>query len=65
MNKHQIEGRFDQATGRVKEAAGKLLRSDRLQSEGRARQAGGRIQAAYGDARNAVRTQARKIANSL
>lgn len=65
MNKHQIEGRVEQAKGKVKEVAGKLIRSDKLQVQGLADQAGGRIQATYGDARNAVRTGARRVVNKI
>ena len=65
MNKHQIEGRIDQAKGKVKEVAGKLIQSDKLQVQGLADQAGGRIQATYGDARNAVRTGARRVVNKI
>ena len=65
MNKHQIEGRVEQAKGKVKEVAGKLIRSDKLQVQGLADQAGGRIQATYGDARNAVRSSARRVVNKI
>lgn len=65
MNKHQIEGRMDQAKGKVKEVAGKLIRSDKLQVRGLADQAAGRIQATYGDARDAVRSSARRAADRI
>ena len=65
MNKHQIEGRMDQAKGKVKEVAGKLIRSDKLQVRGLADQAAGRIQATYGDARDAVRTGAQRVVNKI
>ncbi len=65
MNKHQIEGRVEQAKGKVKEVAGKLIRSDKLQVQGLADQAGGRIQATYGDARNAVRASARRAVDRI
>jgi len=65
MNRHQIEGRVEQAKGKVKEVAGKLIRSDKLQVQGLADQAGGRIQATYGDARQAVRSGARRVVDRI
>ena len=34
MNKDQIKGRVEQATGKVKEVAGKVVGNDRLETEG-------------------------------
>ena len=58
MNKHQIEGRVSQGIGKVKEAAGRAVGNERLQSEGLADQSGGKIQSGYGDAKEDLKDKA-------
>ena len=48
MNNDRIEGAAKQATGAVKEAAGKLLGDVKLQSDGKAEIIAGKIQNAVG-----------------
>lgn len=52
INKDQIQGRVDAATGAVKEAAGKLVGNPTLQAKGRIEKSVGNTQAALGDIRN-------------
>jgi uncharacterized protein YjbJ (UPF0337 family) len=52
INKDQIQGRVDAATGAVKEAAGKLVGNPTLQVKGRIEKNVGNTQAALGDIRN-------------
>jgi uncharacterized protein YjbJ (UPF0337 family) len=47
-----MEGKADEAKGRVKEAAGDLADSDRLKREGKADQVGGRLKQAFEDAKD-------------
>ncbi len=61
MNKDQIAGRATDIKGQVKEAAGKLVDSPKLQGEGLADQAIGKTQAKVGDAKEAVKKAIDKI----
>jgi uncharacterized protein YjbJ (UPF0337 family) len=55
MNKHQVKGMANQATGEVKEQVGKLTGDTSLQAKGHAREAKGKLQKKAGDAKEAVR----------
>ena len=65
MNKDQIKGRVEQATGTVKEAAGKVVGNDKLRTEGKADQIKGKVQAGYGDARENVKDKAKNLINKI
>ena len=65
MNKDQVKGRIEQTTGKVKEAAGKLVGNDRLRTEGAADQVKGKVQAGYGDAKENVKDKAKKVIDKL
>ena len=49
MNKDQVAGRVEEAKGKMKEVAGKVTGSDKLQTEGVVDQAAGKVQKTYGD----------------
>lgn len=65
MNEHQVDGRMDQAKGKVNEVAGKAVGNDRLQGEGLADQAGGKTEANYGDAKEKVKDGIKNAADKL
>ncbi len=65
MNKDQIKGRIDQATGKVKEVAGRAVGNEKLEGEGLADQAGGKVQATVGDARQNVKDVAQKVVDKI
>ncbi len=65
MNKDQVKGRVEQTTGKVKEAAGKLVGNDRLQAEGMAEQVKGKVQAGYGDAKESAKDKVNKAIDKL
>ena len=65
MNKDQIKGRVEQATGKVKEVAGKVVGNDRLETEGLAGQVKGKVQAGYGDAKENAKDKAKKAIDKL
>jgi uncharacterized protein YjbJ (UPF0337 family) len=65
MNKNQVEGRAEQAKGKIKELAGKMVGNQRLQGEGLAEQAEGKARAAYGNAKEAVKDGAKRVADKL
>ena len=53
-NKDEVEGKFDQAKGRVKEEVGRATNDGELESEGIADRAGGNIREGFGTARRKV-----------
>jgi uncharacterized protein YjbJ (UPF0337 family) len=53
-NKDEMEGKFDQAKGTVKEKWGQITNDPETESEGRAERAGGKIQEGVGTARRKV-----------
>ncbi len=65
MNKHQVEGRVEQAKGSIKEAAGKAVGNDRLQGEGKADKATGKAQATYGDAKEDFKDGVKRSVDKL
>ncbi len=65
MNKDQIKGRVEQATGKVKEVAGKVVGNDKLKSEGQGEQVKGKVQAGFGDAKEHAKDQAKKVIDKL
>lgn len=55
MDKDRIEGAAEQAKGKVKEAAGKVMGDEKTKREGQADQVKGKAQNAWGSAKDAVR----------
>jgi uncharacterized protein YjbJ (UPF0337 family) len=53
-NKDEIEGKFDQAKGKVKEGVGRAVDDRELENEGRADNTGGKVQEGFGTARRKV-----------
>ena len=56
MNKDQVKGRLEEAKGKVKEVAGKVVGNKRLEAEGDVEQVAGKVQKTYGD----MKEQAKK-----
>ena len=54
MNQDQMKGRGKEVKGNIKEAAGKAVGNERLQSEGQADQVEGKVQKTYGDVKHDV-----------
>jgi uncharacterized protein YjbJ (UPF0337 family) len=50
-NRDELEGKFDQAKGTVKETAGRAVNDRDLEQEGRADQTGGKVQEGFGKVR--------------
>lgn len=65
MNKDQVAGRVDEAKGKLKEVAGKVVGSEKLQGEGLADQAAGKVQATYGDAKEKAKDAVKSAADKL
>jgi uncharacterized protein YjbJ (UPF0337 family) len=53
-NNDELEGKFDQAKGSVKEGVGRLTGDDELRSEGAADKLKGDVQEGYGGAKRKV-----------
>jgi uncharacterized protein YjbJ (UPF0337 family) len=49
-NNDEIEGKFDQAKGKVKESVGRAVDDRELENEGRADNTGGKVQEGFGTA---------------
>ena len=61
MNKDQVQGRVEDAKGKIKEAAGKVVGNDRLVGEGQVDQLAGKTQAKVGDAKESIKKAIDKI----
>lgn len=55
MNKDRIQGSFEQAKGKVKEAAGKATGDSKLEAEGKTQQVAGKVQNAVGGFKDTVK----------
>jgi len=55
MDKDRIEGAAEQAKGKMKEVAGKIIGDSKLESEGKSDQAAGKIQNAIGGIKDTLR----------
>lgn len=55
MNKDQTHGRIDEAKGKVKEVAGKIVGNKDLELKGKVQNTGGKAQAAYGDLKEDIK----------
>ncbi len=53
-NSDEIEGKFDQAKGAIKDKLGEATGDSELEAEGEADRAGGKVQESYGTARRKV-----------
>jgi uncharacterized protein YjbJ (UPF0337 family) len=54
VNIDQVKGRVETAVGKVKELAGRMIRSTTLESQGRHEELIGKARAGYGDAKASV-----------
>jgi len=55
MDKDRIEGAAEQAKGKMKEVAGKIVGDSKLEGEGKADQVAGKIQNAVGGIKDTLR----------
>jgi uncharacterized protein YjbJ (UPF0337 family) len=56
MNKHQVKGMTNQATGEIKQQVGKLTGDRSTEARGHARELKGKLQKDLGDAKERVRS---------
>ena len=55
MDKDRIQGSLDQAKGKLKEGAGKVLGDQKMKAEGKADQVAGKVENAVGSAKDKIR----------
>ena len=54
-NKDKVKGRVNEAEGKMKELAGKLVGNEKLEAKGQAQKILGKAQAKFGDVKKAVK----------
>jgi uncharacterized protein YjbJ (UPF0337 family) len=64
-NKDEVEGKFDQAKGGVKETVGRAINDRDLEAEGQADRAGGNIQEGFGTAKRKVGEAVEDIGDAI
>jgi uncharacterized protein YjbJ (UPF0337 family) len=64
-NRDEMEGKFDQAKGAVKENVGKALNDRDLETEGAADRAGGNVQEGFGTAKRKVGEAVEDIGDAI
>ncbi|MFZ0063469.1 MAG: CsbD family protein [Pyrinomonadaceae bacterium] len=64
-NRDELEGKFDQAKGAVKENVGKALNDRDLEAEGDADRAGGNIREGFGTAKRKVGEAVEDIGDAI
>ena len=55
INKDQVKGRVNEAEGKIKEVAGKLVGNEKLEAEGKVQKNLGKAQARFGDVKKDVK----------
>ena len=64
-NRDEVEGKWDQAKGNVKEGIGRAIDDDELEAEGRADNAGGKVEEGFGKARRKVGEAIEDVGDSI
>lgn len=64
-NNDEIEGKFDQAKGSVKETVGSAINDRDLEAEGSSDKAGGKVQEGFGTARRKVGEAVEDIGDAI
>ena len=65
MNKDQVEGKFDQAMGKMKKGVGEAVGNENLADKGVAEQAKGAAKETWGNAKDAANTAANSHRDEL
>ena len=59
MNKDQVKGRTNTATGKIKEGVGKATGDKDLQDKGTAEKMGGKVRSTFGDVKEDIKKSTR------
>jgi uncharacterized protein YjbJ (UPF0337 family) len=65
MNKDQVEGKFDQAKGKLKQGIGKATGDQRLHDDGVADEASGEVQEGFGKVKDKVGGAVKDLGNRI
>jgi uncharacterized protein YjbJ (UPF0337 family) len=55
MNKDQVKGRVNEAEGKIKEVAGRLVGNEHLEAKGKVQKVLGEAQAKFGDVKKDIK----------
>ena len=61
MNRNQTKGRIDEASGKVKEIAGKIAGNKDLEQKGKNQNISGHIQTGYGNLKSEIKKAGKNI----
>ena len=64
-NRDEVEGKLDQAKGKVKETVGRAIDDRDLEQEGKADHVGGKVQEGFGTARRKVGEVIEDVGDSI
>lgn len=64
-NKDELEGKFDQAKGAVKQEVGRATGDEEMEAEGGADRAGGKVQEGYGEAKRKVGDAIKDVGDAI
>jgi uncharacterized protein YjbJ (UPF0337 family) len=64
-NKDEIEGKFDQAKGSIKEGVGRAIDDEEMEAEGSADRAGGKLQEGYGETKRKVGDAIKDVGDAI
>ena len=64
-NKDEVEGKFDQAKGSVKESVGSAIGDREMEAEGEADQVKGDLQEGYGEAKRKVGDAIKDVGDAI
>lgn len=65
MNKDQVQGKFEEAKGKIKETAGRIAGKPDLEDEGTAQKVAGTVQKGVGNAKDAIADGLKKVAREI
>ena len=64
-NRDEVEGKWEQAKGWVKDKAGEVTNDPELEAEGEAQRAGGKVQETWGDVKRGVGDALEDVADAV
>ncbi len=64
-NRDEMEGKFDQTKGAVKENVGRAIDDEDMEAEGAADRAGGNIQEGYGEAKRGIGDAIKDVGDAI